>query len=115
MCCRGLVKQLPDQGKQLQDKLNKVEKELKLRRDLKDLEGNLKTLSISSEKFEVLKEKHIQYVCNIEKSPEKERYKPFSTLVHKDEKKGDKPTQLIPLVESITLLAEQATKLPVSK
>ncbi|RZB41084.1 GCOM2 domain containing protein [Asbolus verrucosus] len=113
---RKIIDKLPDKGKQLKEKLDQVKKELELRQDIKELEQNMNMLTINNESTDVLKEKHVQYICSIEKSPKKERYKPFSTLVKEKEhrEKTTKPTQLIPLAESITLLAEQANKLPVS-
>ncbi|EFA11130.1 uncharacterized protein Polr2M [Tribolium castaneum] len=110
---KKLVSKLPDKGKQLEQKLEEIKKEIDLKRSLRDIEGSLKTLTIDSSKAPVLNEKHVQHLCSMEKSPEKERYKPFSTLAHEDKSKNQKPTQLIPLAESITLLVEQANTLPV--
>ncbi|XP_044256371.1 uncharacterized protein LOC123006165 [Tribolium madens] len=114
---KKLVDKLPDKGKQLEQKLKEIKKEIDVKRSLQDIEGSMKTMSIDSTKESVLNEKHVQHLCNMEKTPEKERYKPFSTLAHEDNKSKERhqnPTQLIPLAESISLLVEQANTLPIS-
>ncbi|CAH1377759.1 unnamed protein product [Tenebrio molitor] len=112
---KKIVQHLPDKGKQLQQKLETVEKEIELRKDVKKLEKSMKALAIGSLNEEIAKENHVQHMCSIEKSPTKDRYKPFSTLQKEDKTKSEKPTQLIPLRESITLLTEQANKLTIEK
>lgn len=107
-----MIKNLPDKGVQLQNKLEEVREELKLRQDLKKLEETMKDLKIEEGKLEKHND-HIQRMCNLEKSPVKDRYKPFVTLVHHWKNAKEVATHQISLKESMTLLTQQAAKLPV--
>lgn len=87
-----------------------------------DLEESVNKLSILDDT-----QKHIKKLCEVERSSEKDRYKPFSTLnktieiqpdrkVFKnmeDCKVNEKPIKLIPLPESLNIMKEQEEKLKV--
>ncbi|XP_018571277.1 uncharacterized protein LOC108910973 [Anoplophora glabripennis] len=111
----ALIGRLPDKGESIKSFRDKVEKEIIFRKNLDDIEATINKLSLSEN------ERHIQKLCEIEKIPVKERYKPFSTLNKAKEVQPDskvfkimedcahcnKPTKLIPLSESIDILKKQ--------
>ncbi|KAJ8933015.1 hypothetical protein NQ314_014253 [Rhamnusium bicolor] len=112
-----LINNLADKGESIKGFRDKVEMEVKYREELKNIEKSMNKLSTCDNE----NEKHVQKLCEIEKTPEKERYKPFSTLNTIKEVKSDskifkimedcthcnKPTKLILLPESIDILKKQ--------
>ncbi|XP_056638777.1 uncharacterized protein LOC130446498 [Diorhabda sublineata] len=112
---KSILSKLPDRGESVRKFHEQVKNEIKYREDLSDLEHSISALKLSET------DKHVQKICEMEKTPKKERYKPFSTLnntkqVHtnrnvfktmEDWSKCNKPTKLISLVESIEILKHQ--------
>lgn len=86
------------------------------------MESCVKNLSVLDDT-----EKHVKKICEFEKTDEKGRYKPFATLnktieikpdrkvfkIIEDCKFDNKPTKLIPLVESMNILKQQEEKIKV--
>lgn len=101
---------------------DKVEKEIRYREDFHNIEASVKRLSLNDN------DKHVQKLCEIEKIPEKERYKPSATLnkvqevqpnskifkIMEDCVQCNKPTKLILLPESIDILKKQDERVKVS-
>ncbi|CAG9838242.1 unnamed protein product [Diabrotica balteata] len=116
---KSIISKLSDKGESIKKFHEQVKYEIKYREEMADLEISISTLQISES------DKHVQKLCELEKSPGKERYKPFSTLnttkeIHTDRKvfktmedwsKCNKPTKLIPLAESMEILKQQDEKI----
>lgn len=112
---------MSDKGESIKNFRDKVEKEIRFREDLQDIEASVKKLTLNDDK-------HVQKLCEIEKIPDKERYKPFATLnkvkeiqpnskifkIMEDCVQCNKPTKLISLLESIDILKKQDEKIKVS-
>lgn len=113
---------MPDKGDSIKAFLDLVQKEVQYRQDLSGLEESVKQLSLENDL-----PKHDLKLCGFEKTPKKERYKPFATLNKTIEIKPDrrvfnyvedckiheKPTKLIPLSESLTILKKQEERVKV--
>ncbi|CAG9813661.1 unnamed protein product [Phaedon cochleariae] len=110
-----LINKLKDKGESIRQFRDQVKNEIEYRKGLDDIQSSIGKLSISDQ------ETHAQKLCEFEKSPAKERYKPFSTLnktmkinpdskiykIVEDCKPYVKPTKLIPLPESMDILKKQ--------
>lgn len=116
-----MLSRLTDQGEAIKVLYDLLQQEVNFRKELATVETHFQNLAISNA------DKHTQRLCSIEKKPEAERYKPFSTLNNvKEVKKGSKifnimedckenikPTQLIPLQESLNIQKEQEDRVRV--
>lgn len=116
------MEKLPDKGESIREFHKLLESEIKIREQINNLGNSVKKLSVLDET-----EKHIQKLCEIEKRPEKDRYKPFATLnktieikpnrkvfkVIEDCKLENHPTKLIPLCQSLRVLKQQEERVKV--
>ncbi|KAG5884632.1 hypothetical protein JTB14_023826 [Gonioctena quinquepunctata] len=111
----NLMNKLPDKGESIKKFFTQVEDEIKFRQSLDLIQDSMNKISISEQ------DKHVQKMCDLEKSPEKDRYKPFATLnkvknvppdskifkIMEDCNQSNKPTKLILLPESMDILKKQ--------
>nr|XP_023015490.1 uncharacterized protein LOC111504987 [Leptinotarsa decemlineata] len=112
---KSVINKLPDKGESIRVFLTRVENEIKYRHSLDSIQDSLSKISITEP------DKHIRKLCEIEKRPEKDRYKPFSTLnkvkevppnskifkLIEDCTASNNPTKLILLPESMNILIKQ--------
>ncbi|CAH0562031.1 unnamed protein product [Brassicogethes aeneus] len=113
---RKLFAKLPDKGESVIRFRDKIQEEINNRNEICNIEQSLNKLSLDVNFCN--KDKHIQKLCTIENKPDKERYKPFSTLNKQSEHKVDtskfiedpffdKTTKLVNLPESLNILSQQ--------
>ncbi|KAF5299620.1 hypothetical protein FQA39_LY11535 [Lamprigera yunnana] len=132
---KKLLAHLKDKGEGAKVLFDKIKNEIQLRNDMKKIESSLSDLKISNDplQVEVLKEKHINYVCSKEKPLKDTRYRPHRTLAHTKVCSAAKapknvevtsayepylihqPTQFITLSESLVIQQEQARKVTVEQ
>lgn len=62
----------------------------------------------------VSNDKHTKHICSMEKTPEKERYKPSATRKANEKAPFTKDKHFISLTESVALLAGQINKTPLT-
>lgn len=117
-----MIEKLPDKGESIKQFHKLVENEIKFKENVDTLECSLNQLSVLDDT-----EQHIKKLCEFDKSPVKERYKPFATLnktieiqperkvfkVVEDCKLETKPTKLIPLMESMDIMKKQEDRIKV--